>query len=409
MTRLSRAFDFKGSQGHVLAGRLDLPATEPVATALFAHCFTCNKDYHASARISRGLAERGFAVLRFDFTGLGNSAGDFANTNFSSNVADLVAAATALGAAIAPPRLLIGHSLGGAAVLRAAADLPEVGAVATIAAPFDPGHIRWLVEGREAELEETGRVQVTIAGRSFPITRQFVEDIQTHRMEGTLAGLDRPLLVMHDPGDSTVGIENADLILAAAKHPKSFVAIPGAGHMAGRREDAQYIAETVSAWAMRSLGLQAAAKGPRPGADRSVVTVSETGEGGYANLVDAGGHLLTADEPADVGGGDTGPNPYKLLLAALGSCTSMTMRMYAGRKGWPVGRLSVALTHAKVDAPPGVVTENAGNKVDRITRRITIEGVEDADIRARLLEIADKCPVHRTLMSTPEIVTTLEE
>lgn len=411
MIRLSRAFDFQGAFGHRLSGRLDLPAGTPLATVLFAHCFTCGKDHHSSARIARRMAERGFAVLRFDFTGLGNSSGDFANTSFSSNVADLLAAARALGSAIAPPKLLVGHSLGGAAVIRAAVELPDVTAVATIAAPFDPAHIGRLIAGREAEIETLGRTQVTIGGRSFPITRAFLEDIHGHRMKAAIEELGRPLLILHDPDDSVVGVENAELILAAARHPKSFLSIPGAGHLVARREDAQYVADSIAAWALRTLGRQPTEhmRIPVAEADRSIVTVTETGEGGYGNLIDAGGHLLTADEPHDVGGGDTGPNPYQLLLAALGACTSMTMRMYANRKGWAVGRISVVLTHAKVDARPGTRSAAGGNKIDRITRRIALENVNDPDIKGRLLEIAERCPIHRTLHGVPEIVTTLDD
>jgi len=408
MIRLSRAFDFVGADGHRLAGRLDLPAGPPLATALFAHCFTCSKDYHASARISRGLAEHGFAVLRFDFTGLGNSDGDFANTDFSSNVADLVAAARALGAELAPPKLLLGHSLGGAAVLKAAAALDSVAAVVAIAAPASPAHLRHLIAGREEELARDGKVQVTMGAHSFPITADFLKDIEGQRMEEAIAGLGRPLLLLHDPADTVVSIGNAERILASARHPKSLVTLDGAGHLLARREDAQYATDIIARWARRTLKLEpAAARTLSAREEAGDVTVTETGEGRFANLVEAGPHLFPADEPVAVGGNDSGPGPYQLLLAALGTCTSMTVRMYAEHKGLPVERISVRLRHEKVPAPPGVTTENAGNRLDRIDRELTVDGPLTADQRDRLLEIADRCPVHRTLMSRPEIRTRL--
>jgi uncharacterized OsmC-like protein/pimeloyl-ACP methyl ester carboxylesterase len=407
MVRLTRPFDFPGADGQKLAGRLDLPATKPLATALFAHCFTCAKDYRAAARIARVLAERGIAVLRFDFTGLGNSGGDFANSNFSTNIRDLMAAAAALGAEIAPPRLLIGHSLGGAAVIKAAAQIPSIGAVATIAAPFDPGHIRWLVEGREAELAATGRALISIAGRPFPITQQFLDDIAAHGMEETLAGLGAPLLVFHDPADTVVPVANAELIMAAAVYPKSFIALPGAGHMVGRQEDAEFVADAIAVHAVRSLGLSQKAEKAARIAGVEQVTVQETGEGNYSNMINADGHLLPADEPVEMGGRDTGPAPYDLLTSALGACTAMTVRMVADRKGWPLQRVAVSLSHEKVDAPAGVTTQNAGNKQDRFVRRITLDGPLSPDQRQKLLEIADKCPVHRSLHSTPVVETSL--
>lgn len=400
MTGLTEGFDFTGADGSRLAGRLELPAGKPLAAALFAHCFTCSKDYHASTKISRALAESGFAVLRFDFTGLGGSGGDFANTSFSSNVADLVAAARALADRVEAPNLLVGHSLGGAAVIRAAAEIPSIGAVATINAPFGPEHLRRLFEGQEAKIEQEGRGHIRIGGRTFPITRRFLEDIGRHPMEEALAGLGRPLLVLHDPSDATVPVENAERILAAARHPKSFVALDGAGHLVSRPDDARYAAGLIAAWARRALRLEPAMTRTESSREEAgLVVVTETGEGKFANLVQAGHHLLPADEPAAVGGDDTGPGPYQYLLAALGACTSMTLRMYADAKGWPVERISVALRHEKVQI--------ATTRIDRMERDITITGQLDPEQRARLLEIADKCPVHKSLHSDPQIITRL--
>ncbi|ACI98568.1 bifunctional alpha/beta hydrolase/OsmC family protein [Rhodospirillum centenum] len=395
----TRQFDFMGGSGHRLSGRLDLPAGETRAAALFAHCFTCSKDHHASIRISRALAERGFAVLRFDFTGLGNSAGDFANTDFSSNVGDLVAAARALADAVAPPRLLLGHSLGGAAVIRAASELPEVGAVVTVNAPFGPAHLRRLVAGREAEIAAEGRARIEIGGRSFPITADFLEDIGDQPMAATLATLGRPLLVFHDPDDPVVPVENADRILAAARQPKSFIALDGAGHLVADREDAAHVAEIAAAWATRALRLAPADTAASPRNEVGRASVREAGDSRLGVLVTAGGRVFRADEPPPVGGG-SGPDPYQLLLAALGACTAMTLRLYAERKDWPLAGIAVDLAHGKTDG-------GDGRRIDRFERRLILDGPLDAAQKQRLLEIAERCPVHRTLESAPVIRTVL--
>jgi len=394
-------FDFVNAQGNRLAALLDVPPTEPRAYALFAHCFTCGKDVHAASRIAEGLTAVGIGVLRFDFTGLGASEGEFANTTFSSNVADLVAAAAALRRDRRAPAILIGHSLGGAAVLAAAGEVPEARAVVTIAAPADPRHVTGLFRDRLDEIGERGEVEVTLAGRPFRISRAFVDDIAEQNLKQKVATLRKALLIFQSPTDEVVGIDNASMIFSAAKHPKSFVSLAGADHLLSRRSDATYVANVIAAWAERYLDLPE----PRPQlAAASGVLVQETGRG-LQQEVTTGRHRLIADEPVEAGGLDTGPGPYDFLLTALGACTSMTLRIYAQHKRLPLDRVTVWLTHDRIHAADCESCETKEGKVDRIERVITLTGALDDAQRARLLEIADKCPVHRTLTSEVDIRT----
>jgi uncharacterized OsmC-like protein/alpha/beta superfamily hydrolase len=397
---------FRGALGGELAARLDLPDTPPLAYALFAHCFTCSKDTLAAARISTALTGHGLGVLRFDFTGLGGSEGDFANTNFSSNVGDLVAAAGWLRRLHQAPKILVGHSLGGAAVLAAAGEIPEATAVATIGAPYEPAHVRHLLTGALPEIEAAGEAEVELAGRRFRIKKQFLEDIARRGGQDAIARLRKALLVFHSPRDTTVSIDNAAQIFMAAKHPKSFVSLDDADHLLTRMRDAEYVASVLAAWASRYVGAQESVEKPHA-AEPDAVTVSETHEGKFAQAISAGAHWLRADEPVSFGGSDTGPSPYELLLAGLGACTSMTLRMYADQKKWPLSRVSVRLTHNKVHAADCTDCETREGRIDRIEREIELAGELDESQRARLLEIANKCPVHRTLHSEVWIPTRL--
>ncbi|UYO41326.1 alpha/beta fold hydrolase [Rhodopseudomonas palustris] len=398
-------FQFPGSGGHQLAAALDLPDAQPLAYALFAHCFTCSKDNLAARRISAALAARGIAVLRFDFTGLGASEGEFENATFSSNVADLVLAADHLRSSHRAPSLLIGHSLGGAAVLAAAAQIPEAKAIATIAAPSDPSHVTGLFADHVAAIRSEGRVDVSLAGRPFTIKREFLDDIAEHNLMAEIAKLHKALLVLHAPTDDTVGIDNATKIFLAAKHPKSFVSLDHADHLLSDRRDANYAAGVIAAWAQRYI--EAAPPAPTAGAPEvpRLVTVQETGHGKFQQQISVGPHRLLADEPASVGGRDSGPGPYDLLLSALGACTAMTMRLYAERKALPLDRVTVTLSHAKIHAEDCAECETKVGLLDRIERVIGIEGDLPAEQRAKLIEIADKCPVHRTLTSEVSIIT----
>jgi len=396
-------FQFSGSDGSELAATLDLPDNEPVAYALFAHCFTCGKDVLAARRIAAGLTARGIAVLRFDFTGLGASEGEFANSTFSSNIADLVLAADHLRQTRKAPAILIGHSLGGAAILAAAAQIPEAKAVATIAAPSDPAHVTHLFADRIADIRAQGTVEVSLAGRPFQIKREFLDDIAEHNLMGQVAELRKALLILHSPTDDTVGIDNATRIFVAAKHPKSFTSLAGADHLLSQKRDTDYVAEVIASWARRYL--EPAPTGPTEDAGSRDVVVQETRRGKFQQSVTVGPHRLTADEPTSAGGDDTGPGPYDFLLAALGACTSMTMRMYADRKALPLDRVTVTLRHSKVHAEDCAECETKTGMLDRIEREIAMEGTLDPEQRRKLMEIADKCPVHRTLTSEIRIVT----
>jgi putative redox protein len=403
MATRSEKLSFTGAGGETLAARLDLPAGPPRATALFAHCFTCTKDIFAASRIAEGLAEAGLAVLRFDFTGLGHSDGEFANTNFSSNVDDLVAAADFLKATREAPKLLVGHSLGGAAVLAAAPRIPGALAVATIGAPAEPAHVAHLFQEAKPEIEARGEAEVLLAGRPFRIKKQFLDDISGQKLTENLGSLRKALMVFHGQNDTTVGIENAAKIFTAAKHPKSFVSLDRADHLLSRKADANYVASVLAAWAGGYLGAEGSDEALT--AKPNTVVVQETGEGRFTQRIAAGRHALRADEPESVGGTNTGPTPYDLLLAGLGACTSMTMRLYAMRKSWPLDQVTVTLSHEKIHADDCAQCETTEGKLDRIERRIAMTGALDQAQQAKLMEIADKCPVHRTLHSEVAIET----
>ncbi len=399
----SEKFEFPNAKGEKLAGVLDLPLGEPTGYALIAHCFTCGKDIRAARRIAERLSAHGIAALRFDFTGLGGSEGEFANTHFSSNVGDLVAAADHLRKTKAAPALLVGHSLGGAAVLAAAHRIAEARAVVTIAAPCDPAHVTGLFKDKIDTIRAQGEVEVALAGRPFRIKREFLDDVAEKKLQGAIANLRKALLIFHSPTDDIVGIENASRIFMAAKHPKSFVSLAGADHLLSRQSDAVYVGDVIAAWAERYLDKPASVQEAQ--SEAGVVTVRETRAGKYQQEVMSGPHRFLADEPVAFGGLDSGPGPYDLLLASLGACTSMTIRIYADRKELPLERVTVRLTHKKVHVEDCEDCEGKGRTIDRIDRTIALEGALDAEQRKRLMEIADKCPVHRTLKTVNEIRT----
>ena len=398
-------FDFHNAEVLQLAALLDRPDAPARAVALFAHCFTCGKDGLAAKRIAVALSAKGIAVLRFDFTGLGSSEGDFANSTFSSNVADLVRAADHLRKAYKAPALLIGHSLGGAAVLAAAHEIPDAKAVVTIAAPSDPAHVTGHFADSIEKIRKDGQAEVSLAGRPFTIKREFLEDVAEHNLIGHVAGLHKALLVMHAPTDDTVGIDNATRIFVAAKHPKSFVSLAGADHLLSNRQDALYVADVIAAWAARYLDTAVSTEAAAVEAGPRAVMVRETRNGKFQQTVTVGPHRMLADEPVASGGDDTGLGPYDFLLAGLGACTSMTMRLYADRKSLPLERTTVTLRHSKIHAEDCAECETKAGMLDQIDRVIAMEGPLDAEQRKRLMEIADKCPVHRTLTSEVRILS----
>lgn len=388
----------------MLSARLELPIDQkPHTYALFAHCFTCSKNLKAVRYISTALAGRGFAVLSFDFTGLGDSEGDFAETNFSGEVDDLVCAAEFLKANYESPTMIVGHSLGGAASILAASRLDEIKAVVTVGSPAEPSHVTHLLSGGIDEIRSDGAAEVDIGGRPFLIKRQFLEDIESHNILDEMRAMRKAFLILHSPQDRTVGIENAAELYKAARHPKSFVSLDGADHLLSVREDALYAGDMIASWAARYVAI------PR---EKDLMTSAHAvaylgSDEKFTTSIKTGRHALTADEPESVGGSDFGPSPYQLVASGLAACTAMTLRMYSARKAWDLGEVYVHVTHDKVHAEDCQNCESPGSKVDKFVRQIELIGELDAEQKQKLLEIANKCPVHRTLEANAIIETAL--
>ena len=397
---------FENTAGQTLTGRLEMPVDRhPHNFALFAHCFTCNKNLAAVRNISKALTASGFAVLRFDFTGLGESEGDFADTNFSGNVQDLVAAAQYLEQHHTAPSLIIGHSLGGAAALFAAAEIEAIQAVVTIGAPSNPVHVKHLLKSGLEEIEETGEAVVNLSGRDFKIKKQFLEDLERKSLAETAKSLRKPLLIMHSPQDTTVGIKNAEEIYVAAHHPKSFVSLDGADHLLFNKEDSRYVGQVISGWAKRYLETDDTVNKKLSTEHHVVANLDH--DDGFTTQMKVGNHYLVADEPIDFGGNDFGPSPYELVSAGLSACTVMTLQLYAKRKGWPLDNVEVHTSYGKQHAVDCEHCENGDAKIDTFHRELKITGDLDEHQRQKLAQIADKCPVHKTLHSKTQIITTL--
>lgn len=396
---------FTTDEGHQLSGILDSPGAQPRAFALFAHCFTCSKNLKAVSNIAKSLNDAGIAVLRFDFTGLGESEGEFADSNFSSNVADLLAAVAYMEENFQAPSILIGHSLGGTAILQAAADIPSAVAVVTIGSPSRPSHVASLLENDRAEIEKIGQATVQLGGRPFIVKKQFLDDLERHGLPESIGRLRKALLVMHAPQDDIVAVKNASELFLHAKHPKSFVSLDKADHLLTREEDSRYVGHVLAAWASRYLPAASQAS-DELGSD-GVETVARTYASGFKTDIISAGYALIADEPVSYGGTDKGPSPYDLLSAALASCTTMTLGMYARHKKLDLQSSTVRVRHSKVHAQDCEDCEATNGKIDQFQRELTVEGNLTVEQRQRLLEIADKCPVHRTLHSEVKVRTTL--
>lgn len=391
---------FKNSNNEELSGRIDFPLiARPTAFVLFAHCFTCSKNLKSVEHISQAFTAQGMAVLRFDFTGLGQSKGDFSDTNFSTNLSDLRDAYSYLEEHFQAPQIMVGHSLGGAAVLHVSGELEAVKAVATIGAPSAPTHVAHLLDGGKKELEETGEAEVNIGGRPFKMKKQFLDDLEANEKKGIIKNLKKALLILHSPQDNIVGIDSAQEIYVEAMHPKSFVSLDGADHLLSKEADAKYAASMIANWASRYIEVNEAVEAP----EGEVWT--QIGAKGFTTEVISGRHHLIADEPPSVGGADEGPTPYGYLLSGLGACTAMTLRMYADHKKIALEEVKVKLTHDKIHKQDGESSESSKGKIDQIKRVITLKGDLSDEQRKRLIEIADRCPVHKTLEGKPEILT----
>jgi len=394
----TKSINFKNSRGLTLSGKIEFPLTQkPDAYAIFSHVFTGSKNLNATRNISRALTLSGIAVLRFDFTGLGDSEGDFAESNFSTNVADIMAASQFLEENYKAPNILIGHSLGGAAALYAAREIDSIKAVCTIGAPSEPDHVTHLFGLSLSKIEEDGQADVTIGGRTFTIKRQFIEDIRAVNLEEITKNLKKALLILHSPQDSVVEIENAAKIYHAAHHPKSFVTLNNADHMLTNKDDAYYAANVISSWVKRYIPIP-----QKESLKTEKQVIAKLGNDGYTTDIMAGKHGLVADESEEVGGNDFGPSPYELLNSALGACTAMTVQMYARRKGWPLEDISVHLSFDRSYKEDCMNCIEQDLKLGFFDLKIDLEGPLDDDQKARLIEIAHKCPVSRTLRATPE-------
>ncbi|GER59104.1 bifunctional alpha/beta hydrolase/OsmC family protein [Patiriisocius marinus] len=399
----SSKITFTNSQGKLLSGRLDLPLVqEPHNFAIFAHCFTCTKDFSAVRNVSKALASEGFGVLRFDFTGLGDSDGDFADTNFSSNVEDLVQAAAFLEKEYKAPSLLVGHSLGGAAAIFAASEISSIQALATIGAPSNPVHVKKQFGSQAATIEKEGEGHVKLAGRDFIFKKQFFDDLEQQSCEAAASKLEgKALLILHSPQDATVSIKNAEEIYHAAKHPKSFVTLDGTEHLLIDKKSAAYVGKVISGWAARYIDL------PTEEVIKTThqVVASLDNEDGFTTLLKLGNHYSKADEPIRVGGNDFGPTPYELLAGSLSACTAMTIQMYAKRKGWLIENVEVHTSYGRTYAEDCEICDQENKKIDTFTREIKLTANLDEKQLARILQIADKCPVHKTLHSQTQVIT----
>ncbi len=401
----SEKVTFKNKEGYELHGKLELPLDQvPHNFVIFAHCFTCNKNFFAVKNICDALTDKGFGVLRFDFTGLGESEGEFSDSNFSGNIEDLLSAEEFLKTNYKSPTLLIGHSLGGAAVYFAAQSLPKVKAIATLGAPSSITHVRHLIKDNIEEINKNGKAVVNIGGRSFSIKKQFIEDLEKKDLKEILPKLKKSILILHSPQDNIVEVKNAEELYIAAKHPKSFVSLEGADHLLSNKKDSQYAGNIIGSWATRYLEIPVLHD-----LESKHDVAANLGKSNFTTRIKAGNHHFVADEPLSAGGNDFGPDPYQLLAAGLAACTSMTIQMYARRKKWPLETVETHINHLKSYNQDCENCESSSAKIDTFEREIVLIGALDEKQQQRILQIADKCPVHKTLHSKVQIITTLKK
>ena len=404
----SKNLNFKNKEGKELSGILHLPVDDkPIAIIIFAHCFTCNKDLRAVRNLSAEISSQGLGIFLFDFTGLGKSDGDFSDTNFSSNVDDLIKASKMIEKRFPLPQVFLGHSLGGAAVLKAASNLSTIKAIATIGAPFNPFHVTKLFSEKIEEIKSNGKATVNIGGRPFKLSRDFIHDLDDQNQTATIKNLRRPLLVMHSPQDTIVGIENAASIYQAAHHPKSFISLNNADHLLSDKRHSTYAAKMVANWVVAVFEKNDEATLIKTKEEEDTVSEgfvrAKTYSDSFATPVLAGSHRLLIDEPESLGGSDLGPTPYDLLAGSLAACTTLTIQMYAQRKKWPLEEVVVEVKHShrhKIDCEESVEIEK---KIDHFEKIIYFEGELSDDQINRLKDIANRCPVHRTLENEIEI------
>ncbi|MBO3115669.1 alpha/beta fold hydrolase [Winogradskyella sp. DF17] len=394
----STKLKIENRKGITLNAHLELPANQkPNYYAIFAHCFTCSSSLNAVRHVSRALTQDGFAVVRFDFTGLGRSEGDFADSHFSANVEDVIDVHQFMTDNYKAPSLLVGHSLGGAAVLVAGSKLAAVKAIATVGAPATIGHVKHLFSHAIEDVKEKGKVKINIGGRPFEIDENFVSEFDKTDLQTIVKNLRKPLLIMHSPFDKIVGIENAQDLYLNAHHPKSFVTLDAADHLLTRETDSQYVGEVIGTWAKRYFpkteNTMLSTEGEQLVAHLNIV------EDNFTTFIQTKNHTFTADEPEEIGGNDFGPSPYEYLNAALAACTVMTLKLYAERKQWDLNEVFIYISHSRKHSDDLRAEVEKPKYLDHISKKLKFVGNLDDSQKERLKEIASRCPVHKTIAS----------
>jgi len=404
MKRLS--LEIPNKKGYTLKAYLELPANQkPNYYAIFAHCFACSSALGAVRNISRSLTSHGFGVVRFDFTGLGRSEGEFAESHFSSNVEDLLSVHEYITTHYSAPSLLVGHSLGGAAVITAASKLTAVKAVATIGAPATVGHVKHLFVEEASKAINKEDIKVNIGGQPFTINEDFIADFDKTDLPSILKKLRKPLLIMHSPTDTIVEIENAHQLYHHAKHPKSFVSLDSADHLLSKASDSIYVGNVIGTWVQRYFvakeNIMLETQGEQLVGHLNLI------EDNFTTRIQTKKHTMIADEPSSVGGNDFGPSPYEYLNAALAACTVMTLKMYAERKKWDLQEVFVYISHSKKHSDELELDSEKSGYLDFITKKLRFVGNLDEKQKERLKEIASKCPVHKTIAGEVVFKTTI--